>query len=133
MSKDLSIETARKPLLVEGAEYFGVELEEDAKVDEIREAFKEDGIEDDAWAEFVNLREKALEKAEQKADEPEEDKGEQLLIKMNRRNPSMTIRGHLFTTRHPFQLVPVKDAEFIVSHYHGFSIALPSEAEKYYE
>lgn len=133
MTDELTIEGAKKGLLKEVAEHFGTDVGADDGVAEIRKNLKADGITDENVVQFVELKKLAEEEnaaaEEKKADDPDE---ETILIKMTRRNPSMSIRGHKFTQRHPYQLVPVKDAEFIVQSFTGFSVALPSEVEGYY-
>ena len=143
------IADTNKAELKEAAEYFGVALEEGDNVDVIRAKFREDGIDDSQWARRdadLEAREKAIQEALEAAEAQKEaavesdkieaekpEEVETLLIKMVRKNPTMNIRGYKFTQKHPYQVVPVRDAEFIVAHYKGFTVATPSEVESYYE
>lgn len=54
------------------------------------------------------------------------------LIKMNRPNVAFQTRGHTFTQEHPYAIVSADDADYILSHEDGFSIASPSELKEYY-
>lgn len=140
-----AVAKAKKPELVKAAEYFGVEFEEKENVTVIRAKLVEEGIDDEVYAGWVKeLEAKAKAEAEVKTEEKKasnqtggsisEPKQEEdtILVKMNRKNPLMIIRGYRFTTADPFRVVPVKDAEFIIHKYKGFSQAMPSEVKEYF-
>lgn len=57
---------------------------------------------------------------------------DQVLIYMDRENPTYKIRGYTFTKDHPFALVREADAEYIVEHEEGFSYATPKQAREFY-
>lgn len=157
------IAKGKKPELVKAAYHFGVidTPESSENVAVLRAKLEEEGINDTVFSGYLAeleaakvaalaAEEAAKVEAEQKNASnqsggtfdtptvpvlvvPETPEERHLLVKMKRRNPSMTIRGYKFTTKSPYQVVPEKEAEFIISKYKGFSIALPSEAEAYYE
>ncbi len=56
----------------------------------------------------------------------------QVLIKMDRENPTYQIRGYTFTGDHPFAIVDSENAEYIVSYVEGFRYATPKEAQEFY-
>ena len=56
-----------------------------------------------------------------------------VLLKMDRMNPHLEIRGYTFSRLHPFVPVREADAEYILQHEEGFKIAMPSEAEEFYK
>lgn len=136
MAEKHEVAKATKKTLVDAADYFGVDVKEEDKVADLRERFVDDGVTDEMFTEYLELKETAEKAAKERSDEdiesseePEEDK---ILLKMERKNPSMSIKGHSFTQRHPYQLVPASDAEFIILNYKGFRQALPAEVERYY-
>lgn len=57
---------------------------------------------------------------------------DKLLVKMVRKNASFEVLGFRFTQEHPYHLIPVETAEFIITNYKGFQQALPSELADYY-
>lgn len=56
---------------------------------------------------------------------------DQYLIKMVRDNPLFEIRGHKFTTQHPYALVGAADADYILKE-DGFRQATPAELREFY-
>lgn len=54
------------------------------------------------------------------------------LIKYERQNPTFEILNYRFSKEHPFQLVLLADADYIVRSVPGFRPALASEAEEFY-
>lgn len=54
------------------------------------------------------------------------------LIKMIRENPLYEVRGHKFTSTHPYALVSPDDYEYILNHEDGFRQATPSELQEFY-
>jgi len=135
MAEKHEVAKATKKVLVEAADYFGVDVKEEDKVADLRERFEDDGVTDEMFTEYLELKETAEKAAEEKSEKADskDDQGEaKILLKMERKNPSMSIKGHNFTQRHPYQLVPASDAEFIILNYKGFRQALPAEVERYY-
>lgn len=64
--------------------------------------------------------------------EEQDDEEEQVLVKMERKNPTFQVGKHLFTSAHPFKSVSTADAENLLKNYKGFRLALPSEVKDYY-
>lgn len=62
----------------------------------------------------------------------EEDAGEQVLIKYERKNPTWEVVGYTFTTKHPFKSVPVDVASYLIRKQTGFRLALPDEVTDFY-
>lgn len=55
-----------------------------------------------------------------------------VLLKMDRENPTYMIRGYKFTRANPFALVASTDADYILEHEEGFKVASPREVKEYY-
>jgi hypothetical protein len=137
----MSFNTLKKAQLVAVANGFGLDVAENAKVDELKAAIAEaDYIE---WDEAV-----ALLKTENLWDEEDEEKEEtakaekqaeidarpkDTLLKMYRANRSYEIRGYRFTQDNPYALVTAEDAEAITdADPDGFRYATPKEAIDFY-
>lgn len=73
-----------------------------------------------------------------KDEEDEDDAAEQLfessdvLIKMERKNPSFQAYGQVFTREHPYAIVSEETAQQIIDNYEGFRLASPAEAKSFY-
>jgi hypothetical protein len=66
-------------------------------------------------------------------DDPvESDVEEKVLLKMTRNNGTFEVRGVKFTRANPYAIVRERDADFILEHYEGFSIASPKEVRAFY-
>lgn len=66
-------------------------------------------------------------------DEPvQSDVEQKVLLKMTRANGTFEVRGVKFTKANPYALVKERDADFIMEHYEGFSIASPKEVRAFY-
>lgn len=145
----MSFNDLSKPQLIKVADFFGagVDIDEEGKTKdtkaEIIAKLEQDGVTEEQYESQYLVALKAAE--EQKESEQEDraqrvgtetpskvSKDDTLLVKMKRRNPTFSVMGYNFTQRHPFVPVPTADAEYIINHFHGFSIALPSEVEAYY-
>lgn len=153
----LDLDTKRKV-----ARYFEVSLPKDKAVEvatnrDLNAAFRDNEI-DDSLYESIYLQdeaggkpaeesdvlkdetgevEKENEDAKNAAENSDDDssvdeKSQKILIKMTRGNFHFEAYGYTFTREHPFALVDSKTAEAIVRDYEGFSPAMPSEAEDYY-
>lgn len=57
---------------------------------------------------------------------------EKYLLKMTRENPLFEVRGHRFTSEHPYALVAPDDAQYILENEDGFRQAFPNELEEFY-
>lgn len=55
-----------------------------------------------------------------------------VLLKMERKNPSFQAYGHLFTREHPYAIVNEATAQQIIDNFEGFRIASPAEARSFY-
>jgi hypothetical protein len=71
-------------------------------------------------------------------DNDDEGEAEQLfqssdvLLKMERKNPSFQAFGHTFTQEHPYAIVSEETAQQIIDSFEGFRLASPSEAKSFY-
>lgn len=153
----IKLQDMQKPELLALADEFGVEASEDLNEKQIIARFVEDGVTQDMVDTFVQGKEAAekaaAEEAERKAaaanstPTPEKPKArgvkakvavasvevpEQVLLCMDRENPTYKVRGYTFTREHPFALVSAEDAEFIVEHEEGFTYATPKQAREFY-
>ena len=54
------------------------------------------------------------------------------VLKMERPNGMFSIRGYVFTQEHPYRPVTDEDADWIVTHEHGFRRATTQEVADYY-
>lgn len=61
-----------------------------------------------------------------------ESKEDLILVRMDRKNGTYETHGLRFTKAHPYKPVPLSVGESIIKTEKGFSIALPSEVEEYY-
>lgn len=140
--------TLNKDVLLQVAEHFGVDLPEVENEKDLTKAiiiaeFVEQGVTWEIYKEaFPDIEDIPDEpRVDVKTPEPEEDdlveefkKPEQtVLLKMERQNPLLQIRGYTFKRDHPFVPVSQADAEYILTHETGFKIAMPSEAEAFYK
>lgn len=55
-----------------------------------------------------------------------------VLVKMERRNNTYEVAGHVFTKAHPFASVSEDAAKYLVQKVKGFRLALSSEVTDYY-
>jgi len=124
----------------------------DLKVKELREVAEAFGIDDSAGKTkaviLSELAEEGVSEQDYKAmfnveEEPEPVKppvvktgppaGPEILVKMNRANPTYEIRGHRFTSEHPYVAMSSEDAQSIFdADPRGFVTATPKELEDYY-
>lgn len=141
----MSFQSLKKDILIQVAEDFGVELEEDATKNEIIAAFAEDGVTWDmykeAYPEVTELPDKEDEETKTADVTEDEDDDESpkfkatqqtVLLKMTRANGTYQVRGYKFTKEHPYLPVDEEDANFILENVDGFKIASPKEAQEYY-
>lgn len=73
---------------------------------------------------------------EEDADESEETSAlfnsSDVLIKMERKNPTFQAYGVTFTREHPYAIVNESIAQDIIDNYEGFRLASPAEAKAFY-
>jgi hypothetical protein len=55
-----------------------------------------------------------------------------ILIKMERKNPTFQAYGVTFTREHPYAIVNNQTAQLIIDNYEGFRVASPAEAKAFY-
>lgn len=55
-----------------------------------------------------------------------------VLLKMERKNPSFQAYGQVFTREHPYAIVSEEIAQQIIDNFDGFRIASPAEARSFY-
>lgn len=59
-------------------------------------------------------------------------KNSDVLIKMERKNPTFQAYGVTFTREHPYAIVNEHTAQQIIDDFEGFRLASPSEAKAFY-
>lgn len=137
----MSFKTLKKPQLVAVATGFGLDVDENNNVAELKAAIAEaDYI---TWDEAVNIlkREnlwteddeaKAVE-AKEEAKAAKEAEPRDTVIRMYRANRSYEILGHKFTQENPYALMSAADAETITDlDPEGFRYASPKEVAEFY-
>ena len=70
--------------------------------------------------------------AEKAAEEQPLFRSSDVLLKMERKNPSFQAYGHVFTREHPYAIVNEETAQQIIDSFEGFRVASPSEARSFY-
>lgn len=138
----MSFQTLKKAILVQVAEDFAVDLPEDATKEDIIDRLNEDGV---TWSMYKEAypSEEDQDDAGPKGDPEKDDEQEpkdvdfkksvnKVLLKMTRANGTFEVRGHRFTSAHPFLPVSEDDANYILENVDGFKIASPREADEYY-
>lgn len=136
----MSLSTLKKDQLKAVAEGFGLDVPENAKVDELKAAIaeadyitfdealpilKEAGLwEEDDEAKAQTAKEEAIAEKVSKRD---------TLIRMHRKNKTYELLGYRFTQDNPYALVTPEEAEFITDQDpNGFRYATPKEAIEFY-
>ena len=123
--------------LREVADAFGVDLSEAKTKKLILAALAEDGVTSEEYAKFVDA-EKDEDNLDEAVDVPEVPvkkvpSGPEILVKMNRANPTYELFGHRFTSEHPYVAMLEGEAQEIFDYDpRGFVIATPSEVQGYY-
>lgn len=140
----MKLSDLKQPELLKLAEDFGTEADETLNEAQIIARLVEDGMTQELFDTFVEGRAAAEAEAADVPQEVEpsektpkkrgkkEEVEEQVLLYMERENPTYRIRGYTFTSKHPFALVKEKDADFITQHEEGFRYATPREAAEFY-
>lgn len=113
--------------LKEVASFFDVPVEATDGKEDIIFKLSESGKTFNQWKKFNE------EGSEKTAGPDEIQFASNLLLKMNRRNPTFVVYGYRFTNEHPYQVVPADDAQRIMDEFEGFAIATPSEMKSYYD
>ena len=131
----MSFETLKVDELRQIADSFGVDLEDAKNKAEIIAALVEEGVSYDTYVKFSSSEKEEVEpepEVKTKAQIKKELKGNTVLIKMERLNPSYETYGFTFTQTHPFVVVPEDTAQEIFDNEEGFRMATPREAQEFY-
>ena len=116
--------------LREIAEAFAVDLDGVSKKADILARLEEEGVTDEVLGEFEEVEQVDESPVAPTKKAPE---GPQVLVKMTKSNPTYEIRGHRFTTAHPFVAMSEEDAQDLFDlEPRGFAIATPNEVKEYY-
>ena len=126
----MSFDTMKISELKQIAETFGVELPEKTTKKEILEELDSNGVTYSEYAKFSGA-EKVEESIEVKP-KITLDRSKTLLVRMDKANPSYTVRGYTFTQQHPFVAMSEADAQGIFDTESGFRPATPREAQDFY-
>lgn len=130
-------------VLTQVADHFGVDIDDVEKTDKgepkrqpLIKAITSSGITwemyKQAFPDFEDLPEVKTEPTGEKVEKSPVREEPKVLLRMMRTNPLFEVRGYKFAKDHPFNAVNQSDAEYIISNYEGFRVALPSEAEEFY-
>lgn len=132
----------KKPELLEICEEFGVDVAPTMNKAFILTELFENGVTESLYlAAHPELAEDYVEPEDDESDYVEptplekpktKKKVNQILIRMQRENPTFEIQGYRFTREHPFALVDEDDVDVIVENNEGFRQATPKEAAEYY-
>jgi len=143
------LDKLKKFQLIDAGEWFGVDGVEEAGNNQDRVALLvEDGVTWDLYEEERKIRnldknhelivegeeEKEVIITDEPAAAPEEDEGDVVLIKMERRNFSFEHKGrslYKFTRDHPYQLVNADDEQTLIN-MGGFRSATQNEVKEFY-
>jgi hypothetical protein len=113
------------------AEEYGVEYEGLSK-SALLAQLAEEGVDDELIASITNSEQVVTETAEAPAPAVKRS-GPEVLVFMNRANPTFEIKGHKFTKSHPFVAMSSDEAQEIFDYDpRGFRIATPNEVKEYY-
>jgi hypothetical protein len=128
MLKDLKVKELR-----EVAEEFGVDLSGSKTKAAILEQLQSEGVTDEEYQRFADVEQEEPVVEESKPIKTPSTAGPDILVKMNRANPTYEIRGHKFTSEHPYVVMSESEAQDIFDvDPRGFSMATPKEVEEYY-
>ena len=127
----MSLKNLKVAELREVAEEFGVDLDGVTKKADILKALEAEGVSEEVYANFVGAEhEEAPEAPEVPAAKKIE--GPEVVVKMERENPTFEVFGFVFTKRHPFVVMSAEDAQRIFDSEKGFRQATPRETQEYY-
>jgi len=127
MLRDLKVKELR-----EVAEAFGVDDPEKKTKVVLLAELAEEGVTEEDYRKMFNVEEDP-EPVEPPVVRTGPPAGPEILVKMNRANPTYEIRGHRFTSDHPYVVMSSEDAQAIFdADPRGFVTATPKELEDYY-
>lgn len=117
--------------LREIADAFAVDLEGITKKADIIAALEDEGVTDATLAQFEDAEN--VDEGPEEAPVKAKPAGPSVLVKMEKANPTYEIRGHRFTSDHPYVAMSEEDAQDIFDlEPRGFRIATPNEVKEYY-
>ena len=129
--KIMSFDKLKISELKDVADYFGVDVSDVKGKSAIIEAMENEGVSYEMYNTFVNAEKAEIDLPERKSAKPA-PKGDVVLVRMERANPSYEIDGHVFTREHPYVAMSPEDADFIFDTQEGFRMATPKEIQEYY-
>lgn len=150
MSKKKSLEELRVPELDQALEFFGVEAPEGANKAAKVAALAEFGVTREEWDKHLGTEEEddsnvvtsSDARSEVKTEEVRDEQAEprrvqapetkEVVLVMERANPTYVIYGVTFTRTHPYAVVSEEVAERIMRNHRGFRPAAPHEIREYY-
>jgi len=134
--EDFMFETMKVAELREVADAFGVDTTDESgkalSKKLLLAALAEEGVTSEDYAKFTDAEKVDLE-VDDEAPKKKVVVGPEILVKMNRANPTYEIKGHRFTREHPYIAMSQEDAQEIFDYDpRGFVIATPAEVQQYY-
>jgi len=128
----MSFETLKLNELKQVAETFGIDLPEKANKQSVILALQEEGVSFSDYQKFSGAEQIDVKIDEKPKSKVKLDKGKQILVRMDRENPSYSTHGYVFTQDHPFIAMSESDAQNIFDNEIGFRPATPREAQEFY-
>ena len=128
----MSFDTLKLAELKKVAESFGVDTPEKATKQSLILALEEEGITYDMYSKFTDAEQVDVKVDEEPKKKAKIEKGKTILVRMDRRNPTYTTMGYVFTQQHPFIAMSEDDAQRIFDTEIGFRPATPREAQEFY-
>lgn len=127
MLKDLRVKELRSV-----ADAFGIEDSAGKTKAVLLAELAEEGITEEDYKRMFNVEEDSAQEEVSVVKTPPSG-GPEILVKMNRANPTYEIRGYRFTSEHPYVVMSQQDAQEIFdADPRGFVTATPKELEDYY-
>jgi len=128
MLKDLKVKELRAV-----ADEFGVDHSGSKTKAEVLALLSEEGVTQDEYNKVYGVPDEVpvpiVQKTQEKSISPESE----ILVRMNRANPTYEIKNHRFTKDHPYVVMSPSEAQEIFDYDpRGFTIATPRELEDYY-
>lgn len=119
--------------LREVAEAFGIEDPKSKTKAVLLVELAEEGVTDEVYQQFTDAESVEV-IAPAETPPPATRRGEEdVLVYMNRANPTFEIRGHRFTKEHPYVAMSQSDAQGVFDYDpRGFRLATPNEVKEYY-
>lgn len=130
----MSFTELKLPDLKKVAGSFGVDISDIKSKNEIVARLQEEGITWQMYDKFNNADKEEIKVPDikQKKGASTMNKGNAVLVKMERDNHSYQTTGYTFTSEHPFVSMPELDAQNIFDTQVGFRLATPREAQEFY-